>query len=43
MFYKKTLNHRINQLHRRAFRIAFGNYASKYEELLRKNYTVTIY
>ena len=43
MLYGSTLNHRINKLHERTLRIVYCDYASHYEELLKKDGTVTIH
>ena len=43
MFCGRTLNHRLNKLHERAFRIAYCDYKSNFEELLEKDGTVTIH
>jgi len=34
MFHSRTLNNRINRLHKRALQIVFNNYESSYDELL---------
>ena len=36
MFWRGTLNHRLNKLHERALRIAYCDYASTFEEHLKK-------
>ena len=43
MFYNKDLNHRINRLHERAFRIAYDDYYSEFEELRAKDDPVTVH
>ena len=36
MFHSRTLNSKINQLHEKALRILYGDYKSKFDELLEK-------
>ena len=43
MFCGRKLNHRTNKLYERALRIVYCDYASHYEELLKKDGTVTIH
>ena len=37
MFHSRTLNSKINQLHEKALRILYGDYKSKFDELLEKD------
>ena len=34
MFYSRTLNNKINRLHEKALRIVYGDYKSRFDELL---------
>ena len=43
MFCRRTLNHRIDKLHERALRIAYWDYASNFEELLKRDGTLTMH
>ena len=37
MFHSRTLNNKINRLHEKALRIVYGDYRSKFDELLEKD------
>ena len=37
MFHSRTLNSKTNQLHEKALRILYGDYKSKFDELLEKD------
>ena len=37
MFHSRTLNNKINRLHEKALRIVYGDYKSKFDELLEKD------
>ena len=37
MFHSRTLNSKVNQLHEKALRILYGDYKSKFDELLEKD------
>ena len=41
MFHSRTLNNKINRLHEKALRIAYGDYKSKFDELLEKDIDLT--
>ena len=43
MFHSRTLNNRINKLHERALRIVYKDNDSSFEELLKKDNSVTIH
>ena len=43
MFHSRKLNHRINRIHERALRIVYRDYKSSFEELLKRNGSVTIH
>ena len=43
MFCSRKLNNRINRLHERSLRIAYSDFESNFEELLKKDNTVTIH
>ena len=43
MFHSRILNQRINRIHKRALRIAYQDKCSSFEELLRKDNSVTIH
>ena len=38
MFYSRLLSNKINQLHEKALRIVYGDYKSKFDELLEKDF-----
>ena len=42
MFHSRALNNKINSVHERALRIAYNNNKSIFEELLNKDYSVSI-
>ena len=37
MYYSRTFNNKINRLHEKALRIVYGDYKSKFDELLKKD------
>ena len=43
MFYSRTLNHRINQIHERPVRTVQNDYQCTFEELLERNNSFTIH
>ena len=43
MFHSRTLNNKINSIHERALRITYNDRNSFFEELLRKDNTVSIH
>ena len=43
MFYSRTLNHRINQIHERAVRTVQNDHQCAFEELLERNNSFTIH
>ena len=43
MFCSRSLNHKINRLHKRSLRIAYNDYTATFEDLLAKAKTVTIH
>ena len=43
MFHSRKLNSRVNQLHERALRIVYQDYASSFTELLEKDNSTTIH
>ena len=43
MFHSRTLNNKINQLHEKALRIVYGDFKSKFDELLEKDSSFSIY
>ena len=43
MFYGKTANNRINQLHKRALRVLHNDYTATFEDLLEKLEEVTVH
>ena len=43
MFHSRTLNNKINRLHEKALRIVYGDYKSKFDELLEKDYSFSIH
>ena len=43
MFHSRTLNTKINQLHEKALRIVYGNYKSKFDELLENDSSFNIH
>ena len=42
MFHSRKLNHRINDIHERAFRVTYQDYQSTFLQLLQKDNSVTI-
>ena len=43
MFHSRTLNNKINSIHERALRITYNDRKSSFEELLRKDNTVSVH
>ena len=43
MFYSRKLNNRINYIHERALRIAYRDYESTFQQLLKQNKSVSIH
>ena len=43
MFHSKNLNHRMNNIHERALRIVYNDHISSFNQLLKKDNTVTIH
>ena len=43
MFHSRTLNNKINRLHEKALRIVYGDYRSKFDELLEKDGSFSIH
>ena len=43
MFHSRTLNNKINRLHEKTLRIVYGDYKSKFDELLEKNSSFSIH
>ena len=43
MFHSRGLNNKINSLHERALRITYGDRSSSFEDLLKKNNSVSIH
>ena len=43
MFHSRTLNNKINRLHEKALRIVYGDYKSKFDELLEKDSSFSIH
>ena len=43
MFHSMTLNNKINRLHEKALRIVYGDFKSKFDELLEKDDFVSIH
>ena len=43
MFHSRTLNNKINRLHKRALRIAYSDFKSSFNELLEQDNSFTIY
>ena len=43
MFCSRSLNHKINRLHKRTLRIAYDDYKTAFEDLIAKAKTVTIH
>ena len=43
MFHSRTLNNKINRLHEKSLRIAYGDYRSKFGELLEKDSSFSIH
>ena len=43
MFHSRHLNNKINRIHERALRIAYNNYEPRFNTLLEKDYSVSIY
>ena len=43
MFHSRKLNTRINRIHEKALRIVYHNSASSFQELLKKDDSVTIH
>ena len=43
MFHNRTLNNKINRLHERALRIAYGNDSSSFQELLNLDNSMTVH
>ena len=43
MFYSRLLSNKINQLHEKALRIVYGDYKSKFDELLEKDFSFSIH
>ena len=43
MFHSRTVNNKINSIHERASRITYNDRKSSFEELLRKDNTVSIH
>ena len=43
MFHSRTLKNKINQLHEKALRIVYGDFKSKFDELLEKDSSFSIY
>ena len=43
MFHSRTLNNKINRLHEKALKIVYGDYMSKFDELLEKDSSFSIH
>ena len=43
MFHNRTINNRINRIHERALRVAYQDYESSFEQLLKKDNSFTIH
>ena len=43
MFHSRTLNNKINQLHEKALKIVYGDYKSKFDEILEKDGSFSIH
>ena len=43
MFHSRKLNARINRLHERALRVAYKDFDSSFEELLRRDSSTTLH
>ena len=43
MFCSRPLSNKINQLHEKALRIVYGDYKSKFDELLEKDFSFSIH
>ena len=43
MFHSRSLNNKINSLHKRALRITYGDRSSSFENLLKKGNSVSIH
>ena len=43
MFHSRTLNSKINRLHEKALRIVYGDYKSKFDDLLEKDSSFSIH
>ena len=43
MFHSRTLNTKINRLHKKAFRIVYGDFKSKFDELFEKDGSFSIH
>ena len=43
MFHNRTMNNRINSIHERALKVAYGDYESSFEQLLMKDNSVSIH
>ena len=43
MFHSRTLNNKINRLHEKALRIVYGDYKSKFDELLEKDSSFSVH
>ena len=43
MFHSRTLSNNINGLHEKALRVAYGDYKSKFDELLEKDGSFSIH
>ena len=43
MFHSRILNNKINQLHEKALRTVYGNYKSKFDQLLKKDGSFSIH
>ena len=43
MFHSRTLNNKVNRLHEKALRIVYGDYKSKFDELLEKDSSFSVH
>ena len=43
MFYSRPLSNKTNQLHEKALRIVYGDYKSKFDKLLEKDFSFSIH
>ena len=43
MCHSRKLNNKINKVHKRALKIAYGDYKTNFQELLQKDNSVTVY